>query len=322
MLMTPERLPTDLILGIDGGGSKTRALVADRDGAVLGVGVAASSNYQSVGFESAVAALEAAMNAALRAAGYPLAMRFTSICLGLAGVDRDEDRRRFEAWIAARGLAERWAVVNDAELVLAAGTPEGWGVALICGTGSICFGKGRDGRRARAGGWGYLLGDEGSGYDIAVRALRLATQTADGRADARALLQTILAAWSLDDPTQLISVVYRPETTRATIADLARHVIALAATGDPHAAAVIADAACELGRLIAAVVRHLDLESPPVAIGGGLIGAHPTLQQLVLERAGIPLGPLCYVADPAQGALVIAKRQNTSLQEYTDVHAP
>ncbi len=305
-----ERLSTDLILGIDGGGSKTRALVADRDGAVLGVGVAASSNYQSVGFESATAALESAMNAALRAAGYPAAVRFTSMCLGLAGVDRDEDRRRFETWIAARGLAERHAVVNDAELVLAAGTPEGWGVALICGTGSICFGKGRDGRRARAGGWGYLLGDEGSGYDIAVRALRLATQTADGRAEAHALLQTILAAWSLDEPAQLIGVVYRPETTRATIADLARHVIALAAAGDPHAESIIAGAARELGRLIAAVVKQLRLEAPPVALGGGLIGAHPRLQQAVLEQAGLPLGPLRYVADPAQGALVIARRQS------------
>src|SRR4029453_12414402 len=88
---------------------------------------------------------------------------------------------------------------------LAAGAPEGWGVALIAGTGSFCWGRDAAGRSARVGGWGFLLGDEGSGYDLAVQALRLATQTADGRAEAHAILRAILDHWGPRLPGSFLS---------------------------------------------------------------------------------------------------------------------
>jgi N-acetylglucosamine kinase-like BadF-type ATPase len=160
----------------------------------------------------------------------------------------------------------------------------------------------------RAGGWGHLLGDEGSGYDIGVQALRLATQTADGRAQANDVLAAILAHWQLDNPNQLIGYVYRAERTRAEIAALAQPVAALAAAGDGAAQHIMASAAHELARLIVAVGRELQLEQPPVAFGGGLIGALPDLQQAVLDQSGLVLGPARYVEDPAQGALVLAQR--------------
>lgn len=298
----------DLILGVDGGGSKTRALLADRAGRVLGAGSAPSSNYQAVGFAAATAAILAAAQQAAQQAGYAGMPRVAAACLGLAGVDRPADAARFDAWVREQGLAARWAIVNDAELVLAGGTPAGWGVALICGTGSIAYGRAPDGRVARAGGWGYLLGDEGSGYDLALRALRLATQTADGRADAQALLQAILATWQLGDASELIGYVYHPEMTRAAIAGLARVVLELAEAGDAHAAALVRSAAEELARLVEAVMRRLDLHAPPLALGGGLLTASPRLRAALDAAIGVPLGPQQIVSDPAQGALCIAQR--------------
>jgi N-acetylglucosamine kinase-like BadF-type ATPase len=296
----------ELFLGIDGGGSKTRALLADHTGAILGIGIAASSNYQSVGWEAATTALHTAITAAMQ--NTPPDGTIVSACFGLAGVDRPADREAYTAWVTRQAFAPRFTIVNDAELVLAAGTPDGWGVALICGTGSICYGCAPDGRTVRAGGWGYLLGDEGSGYDIGVQALRVATQTADGRASAHTVLSVILEHWNLTEPVELIGYVYRPETTRATIAALGERIATLARRGDADAQAIMDQAALDLGRLVAAVVRKLDLAAPPVALGGGLVTNHPELQERIVTHAEVPLGPLCAVDDPARGALVIARR--------------
>jgi len=299
---------TELLLGVDGGGSKTRALVADRDGTVLGVGTGESSNYQSVGFASAIAALRTAIDVALHNAGKAQEASFAAACFGLAGVDRPTDHALLLSSLQEQEIAQQISVVNDAELVLAAGTPDGWGLALICGTGSICYGRAPNGTTARAGGWGYLLGDEGSGYDIAVQALRLATQTADGRAAAHTLLAAILDEWQLSEPSALIGYVYRPEVTRATIASLARRVVLLAEDGDEAARSIVQRAGFELGRLLATVARMLELEQPPLALAGGLVRAGSVLPEAVMAHAGITVGTRQHVADPAQGALVLAQR--------------
>ena len=160
----------ELLLGLDGGGSKTLALLADAEGRVIGRGIAGASNYQNIGETAAWAALDTAIAAAFADAGLePSAV--AAVGLGLAGVDRPEDRALFEGWAARRFGGAPVVIANDAELVLAAGTPDGWGIALISGTGSIVFGRSPQGEMARAGGWGHIMGDEGSGYAIGVEAL-------------------------------------------------------------------------------------------------------------------------------------------------------
>jgi N-acetylglucosamine kinase-like BadF-type ATPase len=298
----------ELILGIDGGGSKTRALVADGAGTILGVGTAGTSNYQSAGFTAATAALCEAIAGALRQAHLDPQAPIAAACFGLAGVGRPADRVLFQSWLDDCPIAQHQIIVNDAELVLAAGTPEGWGVALICGTGSICFGKAPNGETARAGGWGYLLGDEGSGYAIALHALQLATQTADGRAAADGILSAVLQHWHLDEPSQLVSFIYRPEVSRTEIATLARRVIDLAGAADQDARGIVDAAAKELSRLVVAVAHRLNLLEAPVALGGGLLGANSCLKISLLQHAGVPLGPVAYVDDPAVGALVLARQ--------------
>ncbi|HEX4590317.1 MAG TPA: N-acetylmuramic acid 6-phosphate etherase, partial [Gemmataceae bacterium] len=142
----------DLVIGIDGCGSTTVALLAT-DGEIIGRGEAGPSNLQAVGVTRAFKAIEDSVVAAFAAAGRPPA-KVRCAVLGLAGADRPQEQSLVYAWAERFALAERVEVDNDAQLLLAAGTPEGWGIALVAGTGSIAFGRTPDGRTGRAGGWG------------------------------------------------------------------------------------------------------------------------------------------------------------------------
>ncbi len=301
-----------LILGLDGGGSKTLALLADASGNVLGRGAAGASNYQNVGAQAAWAALDAAIAAAFADAGRapePLA----AVCLGLAGVDRPEDRELFARWAAGRFGVAAVIIANDAELVLAAGTPDGWGVALISGTGSIVFGRDRSGQMARAGGWGHTLGDEGSGYAIGAAALRAILRAFDGRGPETALTSSVLAYWSLASPTDLVGQVYREGCGTAEIAELARLVDAAAGNGDRAALEILHEAGRELAITVEAVVRRLGMPAGaplPCALAGGTVVNGQSVRAAFLVAAadlGLWLDPITSVSEPAQGAVRLAR---------------
>ena len=168
-------------MGIDGGGSKTLALLADEYGQVIGRGLAGPSNFQLVGIPAARSALQDALSQAFHSANVPV-QRLAALCLGMAGVSRPADRQWLDDWLATSGrkqLSDKVEIVTDGALLLWAGTPQGWGVGVVAGTGSIAMGCSPDGRWARAGGWGHLLGDHGSGYWIAVTGLRAAIRDYD-----------------------------------------------------------------------------------------------------------------------------------------------
>jgi N-acetylmuramic acid 6-phosphate etherase len=296
-----------ILLGIDGGGSKTRALIADRDLRLLGSATTGSSNMQVVGLPAATAAIVAATEAALAAAGLAEAQP-AAICLGLAGAGRPAERAQILAWAEGRWPGRPCAVVSDVEPVLAAGTPEGWGVALIAGTGSVCLGRAPDGRSQQVGGWGYLLGDEGSGYDLALRALRLATRTADGRAEAHSLLAAVLGHFALDAPQALVRHIYGGDTSPASIARLAATVVALAQAGEAHAAALLDESAVHLALMATTAARRLALQAPPLALAGGLMGSSAGLRQRIAAHLGPGWDAVRFVDDPAHGTLVLARR--------------
>ena len=169
-----------LILGMDGGGTVTTTWIADGEGNVLGRGHSGPSNIKAVGANAARNSLDLSILAAFHDAGLDVGPVEVS-CLGLAGFDRPRDREWLNAWAAESTWARRLVLVNDGDLVVAAGTPEGWGVGVIAGTGSIAVGRDRDGQKARAGGLGYILSDEGSAFAVAVAALRRVARVADGR---------------------------------------------------------------------------------------------------------------------------------------------
>lgn len=319
--------PRRLVLGVDGGGSKTVAWLAELDSAassagqqgdarkppgprVLGQGMAGASNFQSVGPQVALENLAQAVDAAFRDAGQAPRPAECAV-LALAGSDRQENRRAIEQWAHERHLAAAVRVVHDAASVLAAGTPDGWGVALIAGTGSFAFAQPPEGAGVRAGGWGFLLGDEGGGYWIALAGLRAAARAAEGRGPATSLLPALLKHFGLTDPLELIGAVHRLAGDRAALAGLAELV--LAANGDPVAQGILHQAAEELAALVACAVQGAGLASPfPLALAGGLLVRSPKLQQGVIDRLeakGLRGHPLAPVPDPVAGAVWLAARE-------------
>lgn len=306
----------DLVLGIDGGGTHTVALLArvadavGKDWHVLGRGESGPSNLQAVGRDRALRALDDAVARAFAAAGVPRAP-VAAACLGLAGAGRPDDQAVIRDWADRAGLAGKVDVTADAPLLLAAGTPDGWGVAVVAGTGSMVFARARDGRTARAGGWGYLLGDEGSGYALVVAGLQAIVRATDGRGPATRLTERFLEALNLKQPQELVGAVYRGGLDRTALAALAPLVLGAAEEGDSVAASIVEDAARLLAETIRAAARQLQLEQEaiPLALAGGaLLSSEPYRQRLLRQTAqlGLCVEPVRLVEQPAQGAVRLA----------------
>jgi N-acetylmuramic acid 6-phosphate etherase len=304
-----------LIIGVDGGGTKTVAWIAplkeDRSGVVLGRGHAGPGNPRAAGFDAAQANIARAIEAAFadakiapRAAG--------AACFGLAGAGRAVEQDSIAAWAEERGLAERVLVTGDAELVLAAACDENYGVALICGTGSMAFGRNRAGQTARCGGWGYLLGDEGSAYAIALAGLQMAMRAVDGRGRPTALVDRFQRELGAAEPTQLVERVYSAQMTRERLASLGK-VVFEAAKEDEVARAVIADAARQLAEHVVSLGRRLDLAAGdfPLALAGSVALNQRELREAIvaqLRADGLAPKSVELIAEPVRGALALARR--------------
>jgi N-acetylglucosamine kinase-like BadF-type ATPase len=298
-----------VLVGVDGGGTKTIALLSDLEGRVLGRGIGGPSNYQVVGMRVAGDSINRAIRAAFADAGAEQCPP-RAICLGLAGVDRPDDYGVIQAWAEEYMPHTPTVIVNDAMLVLAAGTPEDWGIAMISGTGSIVYGRTRDGQMMRSGGWGYLLGDEGSGFAIGMAALRAVARADDGRAPQTALTRLILDHWSVATPQDLISHVYLEHVPTQEIAALAAVVEAAASEGDAIALGIVREAGHELALAVNAVARRLRMQGPiPCAQAGSVIVKGLLLRQMFLTSAtslGLQLDPVTPVPEPVHGALRLA----------------
>lgn len=308
---TPVFWP-NLVLGIDGGGSHTIAFLAERKsgGEVIGRGVAGPSNIQAVGVERAVRELEEAVARAFVDAK-KLRGPVMAAALGLAGVDHPSAAAVVRNWAAQYRLADAVTVGNDATLLLAAGTPEGWGLAVIAGTGSIAFARGPDGRFDRSGGWGYLLGDEGSAYALALGAVKAVARASDGCAPATALTEMVLSQLGLQQPLEIIEAVYRGGWDRARLATIAPQVLALAGAGDPVAGEIAGREARELARTAAAAARKIGLPPVglPLALTGGTFQDAGYYQRFLaaLELEGLRPEPVTLVVEPAHGAVRVAR---------------
>lgn len=304
-----------MLLGIDGGGTSTVAWLTDASGELLGHGRSGPSNVKAIGPESARAALDQAIAAAFADAAIPR-QAVNSACFGIAGFDRPEDRDLLRAWSDESGWAHFLTLVNDGDLLLAAGTAEGWGLGVIAGTGSIAVGRAADGTRARAGGWGHLIGDEGSGYAVALAALRLIAQRADGREPCPphgdALAEEMLRALDIASPAQLVATIYSPVYDRTRIASLASAVVS-AATRDPEIDRTLLEPAGRaLGQAALAVANLLGWHTGvvPLALGGGFLLSAPTVRRSLvahLEQAGLAPN-VTEVSEPVRGAVTLARR--------------
>jgi N-acetylglucosamine kinase-like BadF-type ATPase len=305
------------IISVDGGGTSTEVVLADIHGTPVGEGHSGPSNAKAVGVEAAMKSLDDGIKAAFESAG--LAPEPVAVAsLGLAGFDRDEDREILSKWADGGSVVQigKLILTNDGQLVLAAGTSEGWGVGIIGGTGSIAVGKSPSGEFARAGGWGHLIGDEGSAYKLVMDTLRFIAKSVDGRmpreATSQILNQKVMHALGLtDDPNGIVSVIYQPEYDRARLASLAPSVIE-AIRADPRLIPVLLKpAGIELAEAALSVARKLQIPAGrlPVGLAGSfLLGTQEIRDALVLhlERQGYQ-PEIREVPRPVLGGLVLAK---------------
>src|SRR6185436_5599428 len=195
------------VLGIDSGGTKTLCLLADERGLILSEGRGPGANLHTAGELAVERVLHDVMASAIGSRTIVPA----AICLGIAGVDREDEMRTVRAVMGRIGHKSRVLVVNDALIALAAGAKDAPAIVIISGTGSIVYGRNAAGEAARAGGWGHMIGDEGSGYWIGREALSAVMRAYDGRGPATRLTAAILAHLNLNDESRLPRIVYDRE---------------------------------------------------------------------------------------------------------------
>ena len=290
---------THYILGVDGGGTRTRAAIVTENGRFCGLGVAGPSNYDDVGVAQAQANIAAAIAQAREKAG--LAPRpFAAAFLGMAGVVSDADRHIIRQIARSLNLApaERVGVHHDIHIALAGGLMGEPGIALIAGTGSSCYGRNAGGQEWRAGGWGHLLADEGSGYWLGLSAMRCAVNAHDGRGQPTALLETIVNALELTHINDIMHRLYSRGMSRAEIAALAPQVIETAQNGDQVANNLLDQAARDLAQCVVAVARRLDMTAACNLI---LIGGLMEIEEEVVRPLTALLReqlPACHIRQP------------------------
>lgn len=269
-------------LGIDGGGSHTRAVMADADGRIIGSGSAASINPRHHDAPTVRGRLR---ELARRARG-SRAESLSAAFLSLGGISTRVDAKAVET-IAAEidELAGAKVVVaNDAIAALVGGLSGRPGMVLIAGTGSACFGLAADGRSHWCGGWEHRADDAGSAYWIAIEALRAAVRVEDGRLPPSALRDVVFNRWPLSEPRALAERLSRGDIDRANLATLAPEVIALAAS-DALAKAIIDRAADELALMVAATSARLFASQPSeLILTGGLARSGPPFTPLLVSR--------------------------------------
>lgn len=256
------------VVGVDGGGTRTTVVLADAQGREILRRSGPAGLVDPRRPAERVDTLASLIRVAAAEAGLegPAAV----LCAGLAGVGNVEEREVVRAGLAAAGVAERVHVLTDGEIALEGALGEGAGILLIAGTGSVAYGRGEDGRVKRCGGWGMVVGDEGSGYAVGRAALNAALRAEDGRGEETRLLPVLLEALGLSGPREIPPWVGRAE--KAEVAALTSHVIRLAGEGDPAARAILAGATRELALHAEALVRRLGhwSQEPAVVFFGGV----------------------------------------------------
>jgi N-acetylglucosamine kinase-like BadF-type ATPase len=296
------------LLGVDGGQSSTTAIIGDETGRVLGVGRGGPCNHvgASEGRAKLVEAIHASVGAACSAAGLdPAAVRFVSACLGFSGGPADK-----QALVGQILASDRIVVSDDASIALSGALAGQPGIVVIAGTGSIAFGRNGEGRTARAGGWGYLFGDEGGGFWIVREALRAALRWEEGWGSPTALRPMLLDATGARNINDLMHRCYTPEFPRPRIAGFSLLVNSAAEKGDPMAQNILREAAGELALLARAVGGQLfEGQSVRCAYAGGVFRSRTLLnsfRQALGGDPGLVVTPPVY--DPAVGALLEAYR--------------
>jgi N-acetylglucosamine kinase-like BadF-type ATPase len=274
-----------LFLGVDGGGTKTHAILTNAAGEILSEGLATASNPLRVGVENAVHQIVEAADKACDAIGKQRA-DIAAAQIGLAGVRREDLRGRMREELKDELGVENLEVITDAEIALYGATNGAAGLVIIAGTGSICCGRNDKGEFAVAGGWGPLAGDEGGGAGIARRALQAIAKASDGRGAATKLSDYACKYFRADTPDDLAMAIYAPTMTNDKIAGFTRYVIEAARQSDQVSLDLLDEAGRELGIAANAVIKKLSLgrKKFQVAYVGGVFNAKEMISEPILKK--------------------------------------
>ena len=295
------------VLGIDAGGTKTVCFLADGDGNVLGEARSGGASLRAEGELGVEKVLHSVMDQALGGR----ARDVEAICLGMVGADREAEGALARGIMRRIGAGSRVVVVSDALVALVAGVGEAPGVVIICGTGSMAYGRNARDQAARAGGWGHVLGDEGSGYWIGRLALRAVMRASDRRGRETRLTGKVLAHFGLTEPQQLVREVYHRSLRPSEIAGVARCVQLAHDEGDGVASEILRQGARELLACANSVVTRLGMQDEAVSfvLAGGMFQAVPWLcEELTRRLPDIAARGVVRKLDrePAYGAVLLA----------------
>jgi N-acetylglucosamine kinase-like BadF-type ATPase len=307
LLSPTPRADARFVMGVDGGATKTLAAVLDLERLEVHVARGGPTNEDAVGARAAVDALLAIADDAIARAGAAAGDLACSV-VAVAGTDTDAIAAPVRE---ARGAG--WIVVNDVVAAWAAATDAGPGVGVISGTGSNVFGVGRDGRAWRAGGWGHVLGDEGSGYWIGIESIKAALRERDGTGPRSAITAEALSFFGAASVEALASLAYSKPLTKAEIAAFSKVTATLAARGERDARELYARAARELSAQVAAVIRETGLSGVfPVGLIGGSFGAGEVFVAPLRECVGVEAADAVVTVvevPPVAGSLMLAARR-------------
>ena len=275
------------VIGIDAGGTKTVCQLADDTGRVLSEARGGGANLQAVGELEVEKVLYHVMEEAIGDRG----VTPSAICLGIAGVDRPDDCAAVRGIMRRIGYKARVLIVNDALVALEAGAPGSPGVVIISGTGSIAYGRNQANEAARAGGWGHVLGDEGSGYWIGRAALRAVLRESDHRGQKTALTPLLLKHFGIAQAQGLLHEVYYSNLRPSAIGSLAQCVEAAFREGDSAAIGILRAAANELEASGLTVARRLGLVGEAIHVRP--LRRHLSRRALAARRARAPIAGGC-----------------------------
>lgn len=303
---------TFIVIGIDGGGSKTHAIVADEQGKTIAETVGPGSAVRPGQADHSATVIADVVRDALASCDMThVTPRVLSV--GVAGAGRDAERQELWQALMSRDLATELVIHSDFSIALDDAFGDGAGVLLIAGTGSVAFGRGPAGVTARCGGWGPVCGDEGSGAWIGRKALSVVTSASDGREPETALTGALLTAAQVNETTDLIA--WAAQATPSQLATLAPVVLAVADAGDLRANALLTIAVEELVLHVRTLARQLygdERAALQVALSGGLLGKRgSTLRKRLEHRLKSAVPGAMIRAEPvvaARGAVRAALR--------------
>lgn len=254
-------------VGIDGGGTKTRVMVVDSNGSIIQDITTKGTNINRSGWDIAVNILLSLLKSLKdNILGDSLAY----VAVGLSGVDIHKER--LLPLLQTALPSAKFSIEHDTMPALMSSLDEKIGIVMVSGTGSIASGVDSFGKSLRAGGWGYLLGDEGSAYDIGLKALRSLMKSYDGRLENTILTTSILDYLNLDEPKDIINFIYQGRSGQDAISELSKIVFLCAENNDHVSVDILRESACELSRLVNPLINNLCFTGPqiPIVLAGGV----------------------------------------------------